>query len=158
MVVKKQDTYVSTPDGGFAKPRPITKSEAVEKSELYVAKNLTKYLKKLHALAMGITVAGLKRGEAVVYEVPPDRAALETLIERGMGKAPQRHEITGEGGGAVEIIPWLPAAPEVMEVIDVTASPLSLSSPSPSLVQQAEEQGRTSEPPVAALGGATGSP
>ena len=132
-----EETYLPTDDGGYAKPRRISKREAIEKAEMYIAKNLPRYAKKLHELAMGITVEGIKRGEPVVYLVPPDRGAIEYLMERGMGKAPQRHEITGDQGGAIQIVPWLPA-PEIIEgdVIDVTPELVSLPIASAITVQE----------------------
>jgi hypothetical protein len=41
---------------------------------------------------------------------------LEFLIEHGLGKVPQRHELTGEEGGPLEIVPWLPAASKVPQL------------------------------------------
>jgi len=96
-------------DPGAAKKRTSQK-KAIVKAELYAARNLAKYIKLLEALANGVTVMKTnKQGEPEVYVTPPDRAALEYLIDRGMGRTPQRFEITGEDGGALEIVPWAPA-------------------------------------------------
>ena len=77
---------------------------------MLVVKNLPKYVKKLHELALGgFYVQKIdQKGNLKVYTTAPDRAALEYLIERGLGKVPQRHEITGEAGGPLEILPWAP--------------------------------------------------
>ncbi len=99
----------------------VSQHEAIRRAELYVTQKLPKYLKKLEELANGIVVMKPnKRGVPVVYSVPPDRQALEYLVDRGMGKPPQRFEFTGEGGPK-EPIPWAPA-PDVIEaeVRDVT--------------------------------------
>jgi hypothetical protein len=57
-----------------------------------------------------------RSGDETIYRTPPDRQALEFLIEHGLGKVPQRHEITGEEGGALTIIPWLPPSVKVKEL------------------------------------------
>ncbi len=42
------------------------------------------------------------------YSVPPDRLALQFLIENVIGKVPTRVEMTGKDGEAMKIIPWMP--------------------------------------------------
>jgi hypothetical protein len=89
--------------------RRITRKEAMAKADMYLLKNLPKYLKSLHALAIGIKTRRFTGdGNEVVYDIAPDRQALEYLVERGMGKIPQKMELTGEDGGGVKIIPWMP--------------------------------------------------
>lgn len=90
----------------------LTKEELREKAEMYNTKNLPKYMKKLHELAMGIVVQRIGgKGAPTIYAISPDRAALTYLIDRGLGKTPDRHEITGADGDAVQmVIPWAPAA------------------------------------------------
>ena len=112
-------------------PRRVTNKAAVDKAEAYVRRNLARYLKRLEGLAHGIVMAAPSRrasesydvilriketGEErvvgsnlILYTTPPNLQALQYLSDRAMGKAPQRYEITGEEGGAIEIIPWLPA-------------------------------------------------
>ena len=110
-------------------PRRVTSRVAVEKAEQHVRRNLKKYLKKLEELAQGIVIAepSKKLGdfevlvrytetgqETVVgqnltlYTTAPSLPALQYLSDRAMGKTPQRYEITGDEGGAIEVIPWLP--------------------------------------------------
>lgn len=91
----------------------VSQGEAVKRAELYVAKNLPKYLKKLEELAAGVLVIKKDRkGKESLYLQPPDRAALEYLIDRGMGKAPQRFEIEASSEDRA-IQAWAPA--EVIE-------------------------------------------
>jgi hypothetical protein len=59
-----------------------------------------------------------RSGESRIYQQIPDRQALEFLIEHGLGKVPQRHELTGEEGGAISIIPWLPGVPDKPQLED----------------------------------------
>ena len=110
-------------------PRRVTSRVAVEKAEAHVRRNLKKYLKKLEELAQGVVIAepSKKLGdfevvvrypqtgqETVVgqnltlYTTAPSLPALQYLSDRAMGKTPQRYEITGDEGGAIEVIPWLP--------------------------------------------------
>ena len=120
MPVKPQNQIVVV-DGKAIVAKRISRSEAMEKSEMYVVKNLPKYLKKIHQLAMGILAIKDTKDGPMVYSIPPNQSALEYLVDRGLGRIPQRHEITGEGGGAIEVIPWLPASS--VEVIDATIIP-----------------------------------
>lgn len=86
--------------------------EHIEKAELRAARNLPKYIATLERLALGIWVEETdpESGERLyIYQQKPDRAALALLIDRGMGKVPGRLEITGDGGGPVNILPWLPS-------------------------------------------------
>mgnify|MGYP001613334974 FL=1 len=59
-----------------------------------------------------------------LYTTAPNLAALQYLSDRAMGKVPQRYEITGDEGGPVEVVPWMPPAGYVIEgkyeVIDGT--------------------------------------
>ena len=104
----KRENQIIEADGVPRVAKQVDRAAAMEIAEMYVVKNLPKYLKRLHALAMGITVVRDTKGGPQIYSVPPDRAALESLVDRGLGKTPQRHEITGEGGGPMEILPWRP--------------------------------------------------
>lgn len=88
----------------------IRRKDAIERAEMFTARHLPRYLKRLEELAHGIEMAEVRGdGETVVYAVSPDRQALQYLIERGMGKVPQRVELTGDEGGPMEILPWAAA-------------------------------------------------
>jgi hypothetical protein len=71
-------------------------------------------IQRMFDLAEGIVcvdyVVDPETGEEVprAYKVPPDRQALQFLIENAIGKVPQRLEMTGKGGGPVQVIPWAP--------------------------------------------------
>lgn len=77
-------------------------------------------------LALGVCVletkANPKTGEISqkVFRVPPDRQALQYLMENVIGKVPQRVELTGKDGGGIEIVPWMPmqAAEEAGLIVD----------------------------------------
>ena len=100
----------------------IDRAAAMEKAELYIVKRLPQYLRKIHALAMGVFAVKETKDGPKIYAVPPDRTALEYLVNRGLGSIPQRHEVTGQAGGPMEILPWMPAGllnkPDGPEVIE----------------------------------------
>ena len=87
-------------------PKRVRHAEAIRKAELYAARNLPKYLAKLHELAMGIYLADFEDGEMVVYQTKPDLNALKVLVERGMGKVVEQVEITGGEDSTMVIVPW----------------------------------------------------
>ena len=115
-------------------PRLIDRRGAIEKAEGWARRRLQSNLRKLFELAAGVlAVAPAPRGQKprhlilrdpesgdeevigfglVVYKTPPNLAALQYLVDRGMGKVPTRLEVTGEDGGAISIIPWRPALEE----------------------------------------------
>ena len=115
-------------------PRVIDRRGAIEKAEGWARNRLSGNLKKLLELAAGVyIVAPVPKGQKpeylilrnpetgheevlgfglVVYRTPPNLAALQYLVDRGMGKTPTRVEITGEDGGAISVIPWRPALEE----------------------------------------------
>lgn len=110
MARSHQREIVATEDGPVV-AQQVSKEELREKAEMYNAKNLPRYMKKLHELAMGIVVQRGGKGGPQIYIIGPDRAALTYLLDRGLGKTPDRHEITGADGEAVQmVIPWAPAA------------------------------------------------
>jgi hypothetical protein len=80
------------------------RTKAIERAEMYISKNLARYITALEELAVGVMVSEVgPDGERVVYSVKPDRQAIQYLLDRGMGKPPQQVEVTGEGGGPMEI-------------------------------------------------------
>ena len=99
-------------------PKRIRHAEFIEKADLWAARHLQKHLKKLRELAEGVLVQKTDKmtGEENVYRLPPDRAALIYLANRGMGTPAQRYEITGDEGGPIEVIPWMPN--EEIEVVE----------------------------------------
>ena len=109
-------------DGKPKVAKVISRAEAMEKAELYIVKRLPQYLRKIHALAMGVLLSKETKDGPKIYMVPPDRTALEYLVNRGLGSLPQRHEVTGQAGGPMEILPWMPAGmlkqPDGPEVIE----------------------------------------
>ena len=80
-------------------------------------------------LALGVCIQDQKVNpktgdvEQKVFRVPPDRQALQYLMENVIGKVPQRVELTGKDGGAIEVIPWMPiqAAEEAGMITDAPA-------------------------------------
>lgn len=115
----KADNQIIVVDGQPRIAKQVDRAAAMELAEMYVVKNLPKYLKKLHALAMGIMAVKDTKDGPQAYAEPPSFAALTYLADRGLGRIPQRHEITGQDGGPIGVIPWLPRgmSPEG-EIID----------------------------------------
>jgi hypothetical protein len=111
--MSETETYPvpTTPKAGVT-PKRIRHRKAIEKADLYLAKKLPHHLKKLEELANGVLVMKEDRdGEEVIYRIPPDRQALEFLIERGAGKTASREELMeGEAQGPIGYIPFIPAS------------------------------------------------
>jgi hypothetical protein len=97
---------------------PQRKRRVLDRTESQIVKHLPQYIAKLEELACGVLVEKIdgRSGEATVYKAPPDRQALEFLIEHGIGKVPTKLEVTGEEGGGIAIIPWLPPSAKVKEL------------------------------------------
>ena len=107
-----------------AKKKTVTDSEkalatalmGAPEVESYIQGLLPELLAHLLDLARGVVVVEEKldkdTGEVVprIYRVPPDRQALQFLIETSVGKAVSRLEITGKDKGPLEIAPWMPVA------------------------------------------------
>lgn len=78
---------------------------AIAKAEGRIAKNLVRYIENMEALADGVWVEEIdKEGGRIVYQRPPDRQANEYLLNRIMGKPTERQEISGEGGGPLQVV------------------------------------------------------
>lgn len=77
-----------------------------------VRKRLPELLQCMFDIARGVFIEERRMTEdgevARVYQMGPDRLALQFLIENVIGKTPQRLELTGKGGGPMEVIPWAP--------------------------------------------------
>jgi hypothetical protein len=122
--VASRDVIPYTP--GYP-PRVIDEKEAISKAEARTRRRLPRYIKKLEELGAGIYLVEPKRSGSLdtelilrssdgtervlgqnvaVYSTPPDLKALAYLVDRAMGKSPQRYEITGKEGGALTIMPW----------------------------------------------------
>ena len=118
-------------------PRRVTSKMAVEKAEAHVRRRLKKYIVGLEDLAKGVVIAEPSRRGAgyqvvlrdeedgtervvgrnlTLYTTPPNLAALQYLSDRAMGKVPQRYEITGDEGGPVEVVPWMPPTGYIVDV------------------------------------------
>lgn len=108
-------TNLPVPTEAKRLPKRIRHADFIEKADLWAARNLRKHLKKLQQLANGVLMVrtDAKTGEEEVYREKPDRMALIYLVNRGQGSPPQRYEITGDEGGPLEIVPWMPT--EVVE-------------------------------------------
>ena len=134
-MARDRNALVEVEPGVIAKPKRVTQREAMDRAEMFVAKNLPKYIRKLDELAMGVYVEKQTKDGPEVYLTPPNPQVLEYLIERGMGKVPQRYELTGEEGGPVQVIPWLPAE-DTGEVIDGTARTLPIPASTTTVVHE----------------------
>lgn len=98
------------PDKGGATLSPKRRLIIANRTEGYIIKHLPDFIEALEKLAMGVLVEKIdgRSGETSIYSKPPDRQALEFLIEHGLGKVPQRNELTGPEGGPLEIVAWSP--------------------------------------------------
>lgn len=73
-------------------------------------------LERMWDLALGVVVLEEKvdkdTGDVIprIFRLAPDRQALQWLIENGIGKVPNRVEMTGADGGPVQVTPWMPVA------------------------------------------------
>ena len=125
---------------GTRPPRRVSSKDAIQKAEGHIRKwrNLKKYVSGIEELAAGVllveaaksndpwseivirnTETGEERiiGEGLrIYRSAPSREALQYLVDRALGKSPQRYEITGDEGGPVQVVPWLPTLePDLIE-------------------------------------------
>jgi hypothetical protein len=117
-------------------PERISKRSAVEKAETHLRRGLHRSLRGIEALAKGILLTEPSRTKAntelivrntetgeervlgtnlTVYQTSPSLTALQYLADRAMGKTPTRLEVTGEGGGGIAVVPWLPSFADVDE-------------------------------------------
>ena len=108
------------PDKGGATLSDKRRRMIANRTEGWIIKHLPEFIDTLADLARGVWEEKTdgRSGETKIYQRIPDRQALEFLIEHGLGKVPQRQELTGEGGGPIDIIPWLPATPNVPQLED----------------------------------------
>jgi hypothetical protein len=107
-------------DKGGAALSPKRRRKIADRTESWIIKHLPEFISTLAELARGVWVEKTdgRSGESRIYQQIPDRQALEFLIEHGLGKVPQRQELTGEGGGPLEIVPWLPGVPDKPQLVD----------------------------------------
>ncbi len=90
------------------RPKRIRHKQAIEKAELYLARNLPKNLKLLEAIARGVLVTEKTKDGEEIYRLPPDRQAVQFLIEHGKGKPASKLELTGEDGAPIVVTPYIP--------------------------------------------------
>ena len=77
----------------------------INATEKKIADSLLNLVDRMAELANGVSVQEIsKDGEAFVYVRPPDRQAIEYLMNRIMGKPIQPQEITGEDGGPLKVL------------------------------------------------------
>lgn len=93
--------------------------KAIEKAEIYAAKKLHIHLEKLMELASGVLV--MKDDDpdnphgGNVYALPPDRQALQYLIDRGMGKPTDKIGLTGDQESGIVFVSFKPGKPSESE-------------------------------------------
>jgi hypothetical protein len=77
---------------------------AIAKAEGRIAKNLTRYIENMEALADGVFIEEMTTdGLRIVFKRPPDRQANEYLINRVMGKPTERQEVSGPERGPIPV-------------------------------------------------------
>jgi hypothetical protein len=90
--------------GAGRKPKRDTDPNAILEAEARIRSNLPKLIDNMLTVANGVTVQDmLLDGSTVIYTRAPDRQANEYLINRVMGKPTERKEVTGKGGGPVQL-------------------------------------------------------
>ncbi|KKN72523.1 hypothetical protein LCGC14_0410270 [marine sediment metagenome] len=97
------------PDKGGARISDNRRRRILDRTDGYIIKHLPEYIGILEELAKGVWFEKVdgRSDTSKIYRQIPDRQALEFLIEHGIGKVPQRHELSGEEG-EVTFIPWVP--------------------------------------------------
>jgi len=92
--------------------RQDQKRQHIAETEREIAKKLPTLLQAIYDLAVGVYVSEeTKDGDVHVYREKPDRQALQWLMERVLGKTPERHELVALDGTAI-VIPWMPKSAE----------------------------------------------
>lgn len=92
---------------GNPKGRPRTQDKhagAIAKAEKRIADKLPTLIDRAFELAEGVTIQEVdKEGGVNIYTRPPDRQAIEYLINRIMGKPTDRQETDIEGGLTIRV-------------------------------------------------------
>lgn len=103
-------------------PRPSKRAiMSIPDAEERIKKALPDLLDRMIDLAMGALAVGVVIDKDTgfpkqrVYKTLPDQKALAFLIEHGIGRVPQRVELTGKEGKPMEIVPWMPKELAVAE-------------------------------------------
>jgi hypothetical protein len=96
------------------RPRKAEKfARPIARAEKQIVDKLPTLLARMLELADGVTVQEVEKDGVRIYTRAPDRAALEYLVNRVMGKPTERQELTGANGGllalAREVIIEVPA-------------------------------------------------
>lgn len=82
----------------------------IAETEREIAKKLPTLLQAIYDLAVGVYIGEEgEDGTVRVYRERPDRQALQWLLERVLGKTPERHELVALDNVAM-VIPWAPAS------------------------------------------------
>ncbi len=134
------------PDKGGATLSDKRRRTIANRTEGWIIKHLPEFIDTLADLARGVweeKVDG-RSGETKIYQRVPDRQALEFLIEHGLGKVPQRSELTGPEGGPLEIVAWSAPAKAKPQLTDGSTDASTRGSTSEEEDQEGEE-GETSD-------------
>lgn len=87
--------------------RPKTRDKhagAIARAEKQIADKLPTLIDRALELAEGVTVKEIdKDGGINIYTKPPDRQAIEYLVNRIMGKPTERQETDLEGGLTIKV-------------------------------------------------------
>ena len=110
---KKSTTAAPGPETTALATKPIRTLMKIPEIEEQILNRMPALLQAMLDRALGHHVVvnkfnkELGEVETRIYLEPPDVKAAMFLMENVIGKVPQRHEITGEGGGPVKIVPWM---------------------------------------------------
>lgn len=91
---------------GAGRPRKREKyAGQITRAEKRIADRLPELIDKMMELANGVLIEETNpvTGDPQVYQKPPDRQALEYLVNRIMGKPTERQEHSGSDGDAIRI-------------------------------------------------------
>lgn len=102
------NTWGGPRSGAGRKTKAERHATAIDQAEAKVCDHLPQLVDHMLKLAYGIKqTRKTPQGKVEVYDVPPNYKALAYLIDRIMGKATERQEISGPDGGNIEISPFL---------------------------------------------------
>jgi len=84
-------------------PTAIKYERPIRRAEKQIVDRLPWLIDKQFELAEGVTIQiEDDDGDRHIYQRPPDRQAIEYLLNRIMGKPTEREEVSGPGGGPLQ--------------------------------------------------------
>lgn len=102
------------PGAGRKKGKQSLEKEAAKKVVYdFVVENLKPILNGLLERAVGVrAIKYNKKGEEIIYSIPPDPFAGKTLLEQGVGKPPESIDHTSGGEKMNQMVIYVPKKDE----------------------------------------------